>query len=234
MNSKRRIIITSTISILLVSILLIGSTYSVFTSQDIEEDINVFQTGTLGVTYTVSSDNVALNNSMPMNNEDSASIKPYRITVKNTGNVPFMFNVILIDTTAKEAIDAQYLYSKVGKLEEKSLDSCNTTTFKEDDTTYNGRILKEGIIISPSETGNEEVNIDIRIWIADIVKNTEITKSFYGKLAIDGEAIYDYNTKMDHTILENPFLSAEEFSYDHSKTGVNCSNVQCMIDELAS
>ena len=41
--NKKRLIITSIISILLVSILMIGSTYSIFTISDVDEDTMYIQ-----------------------------------------------------------------------------------------------------------------------------------------------------------------------------------------------
>ena len=49
MDSKKRLIITSVISIILVSILFIGSTYSIFTSTDVDQESNVYQTGNLSI-----------------------------------------------------------------------------------------------------------------------------------------------------------------------------------------
>ena len=54
--NKKRLIITSMLSFLLVAILMVGSTYSIFTSSEADEDLNVYTTGNLDVTYTVSDD----------------------------------------------------------------------------------------------------------------------------------------------------------------------------------
>lgn len=102
--NKKRLIITSTISIVLVAILLIGSTYSMFTTTEIDENANVYTTGNLDVTYTLSKDNIQLTNITPMTIEEADAVYPYRITVTNNGTVPYMFDVILNDTTASNKI----------------------------------------------------------------------------------------------------------------------------------
>lgn len=195
--NKKRLIVTSVISIILVSILFIGSTYSIFTSRDVDENLNVYKTGTLGVTYTLSSEDVILTDVTPISIENSDFIVPYRITVKNTGNVPYMFQVILADTTAGEVIDYQYLYTQVGKLEPRILKDCSKIDGEIDGENYIGRVLKDQVILP----ANGEVIIDVKVWISDQIKNTEIGKSFYGKLVIDGEAIYDVNTDIDNSVL---------------------------------
>ena len=58
--SKWRLILTSTISIVLGGILLIGSTYSIFTTTEIDENANVYPTGNLDVTYTLSKNNILI------------------------------------------------------------------------------------------------------------------------------------------------------------------------------
>ena len=59
---QKRLIFTSVLSILLVSILLIGSTYSIFNSTDIDEEKNVYKTANLDITYTLDNGNVILDN----------------------------------------------------------------------------------------------------------------------------------------------------------------------------
>ena len=97
MDSRKRLIITSVISIVLVSILMIGSTYSIFNSSDVDEEKNVYHTGSLMVTV-VDSGNVAISDSTPLSKQNGVLITPYRITVKNEGTVPYKFNVILDPT----------------------------------------------------------------------------------------------------------------------------------------
>lgn len=182
---NKRLIITSTISILLVSILLIGSTYSIFTSTEVDEKENVYTTGSLAITYTLSEDNVMMEDVTPTSIEDSIEIKPYRITVTNTGNVAYKFNVILQDTTATSKIDYKYIMTQVGKLEPQLLSNCSNN------------IIKQDIIILP----NTSVDIDVRVWISDTFSNTEVGKSFYGKLGIDGFAVNTEETEIDNSSL---------------------------------
>ena len=225
--NKKRLIITSVISIILVSILFIGSTYSIFTSSDIDENLNSYTTGTLSVSVE-GGNTVNLEDSLPTSSENAGKIIPYRIVVRNTGNVPYMFNVILADTTAGEVIDYKYLMTKVGKLEDKSLDSCTETTVTVNSTSYTGRIIKEGIIIPPKKGDVETVvNIDVRVWVSDTVQNTEIGKSFYGKLLIDGQAVYDYNEDIDNSVLSSGLSSVAIGSYV-AYTGTNgCPDGHC-------
>lgn len=211
-------IITSVISVILVSLLFVGSTYSIFTSGDTEEDLNVYTTGNLDISYTLSSDKIVLNSNTPIRDSDSYLIEPYRITVTNNGTVPYQFNLMLVDTTASDVIDYNYIMTKVGKFDSKKLALCNKN------------IIKDGIIVSAGSS----VDIDVRVWLSDDVINSEVGKSFYSKLSIDGIAIYDDNGGYDNSNLVYPISDKVISNYienlykeDSVKidTGINDNNV---------
>ena len=182
MNQKR-LIITSTISIILVSLLVIGKTYSVFTTTSPSEDLTSYKTGTLDI--KVIGDEKTIENIKPLSIDAGNKTEPYRISVLNNGTVPYKFNVILDETTGSSSINHDYIMTKVGILPEVKLSECHNN------------ILKEGIIALPGE----QVDIDIRVWISDKVPNTEINKSFFSKLKIEGQAIQNKNTKNDNSSL---------------------------------
>ena len=216
MDSKKRLIVTSVISIILVSILMIGSTYSLFNSTDVDQETNVYQLGKLEVTVE-GTGNVTLDVSKPISNQRIPTITPYRITVKNSGTVAYKFNVILEPTTATDEINHQFIMTKVGQLDPKQLSDCNKN------------IIKSDIILLPKTS----VDIDVRVWISEAVQNTEMNKSFSARLKIDGIAAYSTTDSIDNGALVANDVIASRFSYDNSKTGLNCSDVQCAIDALA-
>ncbi len=216
MDSKKRLIVTSVISIILVSILMIGSTYSLFNSTDVDQEANVYKLGELVVTVE-DAGNVTLDVSKPISNQRIPTITPYRITVKNSGTVAYKFNVILEPTTATDEINHQFIMTKVGQLDPKQLSDCSKN------------IIKSDIILLPKTS----VDIDVRVWISEVVQNTEINKSFSARLKIDGIAAYSTTDSIDNGALVANDVIASRFSYDNSKTGLNCSDVQCAIDALA-
>ncbi len=185
MNQKR-LIITGLISIILVSFLYIENTYSVYTSKAPDEETNVYKTGNLDI--EIIGTEKTINNILPTNNENSNKLIPYRISVINKGTVPYKFNVILEETTSSNKINNQYIMTKVGSLDIISLDKCQNN------------ILKKDIIALPNTT----TDIDIRVWITDKVPNTEMNKSFFAKIKIDGVATQINSTKIDNSSLINP------------------------------
>lgn len=215
MDSKKRLIITSVISIILVSILFIGSTYSIFTSTDVDQESNVYQTGNLSIQFE-NTYNVALEITKPMSDQEAVNLTPYRLKVTNDGTVAYKFNIVLNPTTATDEINHQYIMTKVGKLDSKKFSDCTNN------------IIKEGVILLPKTS----VDIDVRVWLSDTVQNTEVNKSFSAKLSIDGVGAYSKHTEVDNSALASNDKLASQFSYDNSKSNFDCSDVQCAIDTL--
>ena len=184
-GSNGRFIFFSVLSIMLVSTLLWGSTYSLFVSSNIDNELNVYKTGNLDVTYTLSSDNVTFDSNKTYSEDEVTSIKPYRITVTNNGNVPYKFNVRLNDETASNSIDSKYIMTQVGKLSFKRLGNCTDN------------IIKSDIVV----LAGTSVDIDVRVWLAEDTPNSEIGKSFFGSLTIDGIAVYDNSKSINNSNL---------------------------------
>lgn len=208
-NSKVRLVVTGVFSIFLVSILLLGSTYSLFSTSNVDEDLNVYKTGNLDITYTLSSDNIKLTNSTPISLNDSVYIEPYRITINNSGNVPYMFDLILNDSTATDVIDYEYVVTQVGKLDAKKLSECSNNVIKEDIVVLAG----------------ESVNVDVRVFLSDNIKNTEIGKSFYAKLSVDGLAVYNEEKEIDNSIL------IADVMYDINKPNLDTGLIPVYYDK---
>ena len=185
---------------------MLGSTYSLFGTSNVDEDLNVYKTGNLDVSYTLSSSNVVLSNVEPMSEEEADGITPYRITVNNNGTVPYMFDISLVDSTATDAIDYQYVMTKVGYLGAKPLSECTdnvirekyegderSLTFKLDNGSPSNIILK---VKNTQELANLE-----------IIKNNEAGKPIENiafKIKVDtGKYLQIFNRKYGHRKIQN-------------------------------
>lgn len=168
---KQRLVVMSLVCIVLVSLLFINSTFSIFTTTDIDENANKYSTGNLDIEYTPSE--VKFSDSRPVNINNIDEIKPYNLNIKNNGNLAYQFAVILEDTTASESINYKYIITMVDDYDIVSLDKCEDN------------VIKDGLVIMPGES----ITVSVRIWISDDIVNSEIGKSFFAKLMIDGKAI---------------------------------------------
>ena len=186
---NKRLVITIFIVIVLVSVLVISNTYSIFTSENADPNTNVYKTGNLDITYEIDNDNVKFTDSKPVSENEVGGIKPYRIKVTNYGNVDYKFNIILEDTTATDVIDYKYIMVKVGKFDSFSLASATNN------------IIREGVVVK----ANSSVVVDVKIYISDAISNTEVGKNFSAKLSINGIAIYSSNTDIDNSNLVSDY-----------------------------
>ncbi|MBQ6476828.1 MAG: hypothetical protein IJI43_00070 [Bacilli bacterium] len=186
---NKRLIITIFIVVVLVSVLFISNTYSVFTSENADPNTNVYTTGNLDITYEIENNDVKFTDSKPISDKDVGSIKPYRIKVTNSGNVDYKFNIILEDTTATEVINYKYIMVKVGKYDAVSL---NTTS---------NNVVREGVVVK----ANSSVLVDVKVYISDKISNSEVGKNFSAKLSINGIAIASSDEVVDNSKLVSDY-----------------------------
>ena len=182
---NKRIMITSVLSIILVSVLFIGNTLSIKTIEKVDPNLNYYNTGSLDITYDTSDSDIILNNSYPLSYDEAMKLTPYRITFHNNGNVDYKFNLVLLDETETTSIDYKYIMIQVGNNEAFSLDSVD-----------NNVILNDIVVKASSD-----IDIDIFIWLSDDMPNSEIGKGFYAKLNVDGFAVSDSDSDSDNSNL---------------------------------
>ena len=170
MNKKLIVLISS---IIVSIIILISSTYALLFKTDVTAEQS-YKTGVLEITSTSVNNSVTLTNSLPTTDEDGAVSTPYTFKITNTGNLSYKFDVMLLSTTTDNQIDAQYIKVKVD----------NETTVTLNNLT-DGKI-KTNVTLKPGK----DITISIRVWLSDTTPNTQIGKTFNGKITTDGQAIY--------------------------------------------
>ena len=170
MNKKLIVLISS---IIVSIIILISSTYALLFKTNVTEEQS-YKTGVLEITSTSVNNSVTLTNSLPTTDEDGAVSTPYTFKITNTGNLSYKFDVMLLSTTTDNQIDAQYIKVKVD----------NETTVTLNNLT-DGKI-KTNVTLKPGK----DITISLRVWLSDTTPNTQIGKTFNGKITTDGQAIY--------------------------------------------
>ena len=170
MNKKLIVLISS---IIVSIIILISSTYALLFKTNVTEEQS-YKTGVLEITSTSVNNSVTLTNSLPTTDEDGGVSTPYTFKITNTGNLSYKFDVMLLSTTTDNQIDAQYIKVKVD----------NETTVTLNNLT-DGKI-KTNVTLKPGK----DITISLRVWLSDTTPNTQIGKTFNGKITTDGQAIY--------------------------------------------
>lgn len=183
-NFFRRQMCVSIFSILGVSMVVLGSSYAIFTSLNESKDYNVIQVGTLQIAYDDTSNGlgniISLNNAYPVSDLEGMSKDGYKFKITNTGTLATDYSVrVLNDEMMIEA------------------DGCGDNLLGLDNIKYsiNGSdsaILSSTELTNPTytiETGvlqpSESKTFEIKMWIKQDAGNEVLGTHYHGKVVID-------------------------------------------------
>ena len=173
MKDKKMVIVTLVLGIVLIIGLLTASSYALFYSESNFTNNEAYTTGILDIElvdeegYNTS---ITLSNSLPMSDDEGKQTTPFKLKLRNNGNLAYTFDLKLVNNTTENSIDTNYLKIMV--------DSDNPVSY----SSLTDGTIKSDITLNPSE----EVVIDIRLWLDITTPNTQIGKNFVGKLTVDG------------------------------------------------
>ena len=140
--SKRNYILA--IAIMFVVVSLSDTTYSLFLKADTTDDFN-YNTGILDL-QVIEDEQISLQNVFPMIDSEGIKNDAYTLTIKNTGTLPYLFDLKMLSSTEENSIDTKYIKYQV------NTDKSNTL--------YNtSNTISSNILIYP----NEEKIFNIKI-----------------------------------------------------------------------
>lgn len=164
----KRIIITI-LSIILVLIAMTSTTYALFFRVHTMENVESYTSGILDI-EVVEGNKLELINSLPITDEEGEVSSPYTLAITNKGTLTYVFDLKLLSTTVENQINSEYIKIKIDDKESVRLSE-----------------LSEGIIGSNLTLGvGQTMMVTIRMWLSIDTPNTEIGKSFTGKVVTDG------------------------------------------------
>ena len=208
------------VSILFVFISLNDVTYSMFLNSNSITELE-YNTGLLDLQITEDKQ-IVLENAFPINDSDSVTLIPYTLKIKNTGSLPYLFDLLLVSSDEDtNTIDPKYIKVKVNNNLPNNLYVLNNT-------------VSPNNIIYP----NEEKEFKISVWLDISTPNSELGKKFSAKIVTSGSAIYktldtsgaNYPTLKDNMI---PIYYEESTSSWHiaDKTNIDIQNKWYNYDE---
>ena len=176
--AKRQLTVTLC-SIFGVTLLTIGSAFSMFTTQAVGEE-QVIKVGTLNIDFGEDADGtLSLTGNYPMDDVTGNGTAPYTFTIKNTGSLETYYTVKLEDDT--EMIEQENCTgSLIDKNQVKySIDAGAPGILGEIET--NSNIIDQGMLANgASKTYN------LRLWIKENAPNTVLNRHYHGKIVIEG------------------------------------------------
>ena len=190
---KDKKIIALILSIVIVVIVLINSTYSLLTKTN-ETEEQSYTTGILDITSDKVGETITLNNAIPMDDSKGLTIEPYIFKIENTGNLTYTFNVKLLSTVTDNLIDSQYINLSI---DGENVISLNSLT---------EGLLLDDVTLKP----NEYIEMNLRVWLNKNTPNTQMGKVFNAKITTDGYAVYTDDVSNDSITLDTYNLTWNE------------------------
>ena len=212
------------ISIILVLIILAGTTYSVLFKVDTTEKQS-YTTGILDITSNAINNSVTLANGLPISDTEGKTSTPYTFKISNVGNLKYKFDVKLLSTNSDTTtmINPDYIKIMVNNNTPVKLSS-----------------LTDGVILSNKKLSpGADLEVTIRMWLDEYTPNTEIGKTFTAKITTTGQAIYSEAVKLDNSGANFPQLTdalipvvSNELASTWVKADVNGDKVTATCDKL--
>ena len=178
---KRELIFTI-VSILMVTTLIIGGSYAIFTNIQKAEKYNIVKTGTLQIAYDDTSSGLGniinLNGAFPESDSEGQKREPYRFKITNTGSLTVQYKVKILDD--------------INMIEE---DDCEDNLLEKSKIKYsiNGGTpvildtMKEDYIVITGSLGPSKSAIyEVRMWIDDTAGNEVLGTHYHGKIVVEG------------------------------------------------
>lgn len=175
------------LSVLFVMISLSDPTYSLFLKSESTEKFN-YNTGLLDLQF-VEDEQISIENAFPTIDSDGIKQEPYKLTIKNTGSLPYLFDLKMLSSTDENVIDGKYIKFQVNG-------SIPTTLYKANNT------IASDLILYP----NEELSFNVKVWLDNSANNDILGKKFNAKIVTEGTSIYK---TLDQSGANHPTLNNE-------------------------
>ena len=169
----KKTIITIIAGIVLTIILVIGASYAMFYSESNFTNETSYTSGILDIELVDEegyNTDISLTNTLPKSDEEGNRSAPYRLKLRNNGDLTYTFDVKLINTTTENSVDLDYI--KI------SINQGTATALSE----LTDNIIAEDVTLNPKE----EITYDIRIWLDENTPNSEMGKNFQADISTYG------------------------------------------------
>ncbi|MBR1416682.1 MAG: hypothetical protein IJ572_02570 [Bacilli bacterium] len=234
---KRYKVMLLSITILLVASLLLGTSYSLWTTTNHQVGVNTVNVGCFKITYTDTgfddSGDIILDNDYPISDTKGMSRTPYKFNIKNECSIAANYTVNL-ETLSVSNMNADYLKVQFNDSETPVI----YTTGLETGTIA---LTSESVLAKKLTTGyladGEDVTYTLRLWIDDSATTTSgvMNTTWKGKVVVISEATKTTNPGSEYS--ESSPSSLKTFitpllNEDSRYVGANPSNYVKFNNEL--
>ena len=169
------------LSVIVMAIILIGSSYALFSQVDKSTNAQVVETGTLSVTYTPSAESTT--QTADIEPADESSAKTYTFTVDNTGSLAMDYNV-LIYTDTGNTVPHSVITVKIDDGAATVLSSLTKSTDSENINSIRYLLGQYTLAESTAETHSKTHTV--KVWINDTAAEELANSQMIVKVSVNG------------------------------------------------
>ena len=185
---KKVLLITLSIAIILVGLL--GYTYALWTANKIQTSNNILKSGCFKLEITDEQNNINLQNTIPLTNEEGMKLTPYTFKVSNTCTTAASYEVNL-ESLVSSTLDSSFVRLSLNANDSKLLTEyeLNSSTIISD--AKEGRMLDSGVL-----KAGKSKQYSLRVWLDGntTATSTVIGKTLSSKITLTGSLNPNYIT----------------------------------------
>ena len=196
MSKKFKIILIS-ITLLLVCSIIIGTSYSIWTTSYVQEGTNEVNVGCFTITYSdvttyggTEAGDINLVNAYPITETAGSAKQPYMFKIQNTCTIASSYTVNL-ETLNTSTFNTDYLRVKFNEASDNSGSSVLYNTLTTGTSLLEGESSSAKVLTTGYLAAGEEITYALRTWI-DIDATTEtpnvMGETWNGKVVVSSEA----------------------------------------------
>ena len=158
LNMKQKRIIIS-VGLLLIISLLVGISYSYYLITLKQEGKNIISSACFKVTLINEKNDINLDKTYPISEEDASKLVPYEFTIKNVCDKAASYQVNL-ETLDESTLETAYLRNKLDENTSTILGNLEEVDIYVNENAKESRKLSTGILLK-----NEEVTYKLKVWV---------------------------------------------------------------------
>ena len=167
------------ISVIVMVLIIIGVSYSLFMQVDESNDVQVVESGTL--VLSSNKGNTITTNNIPISDIEGLGSEGYTFSVKNNGTLGYLYNLYINNKASSNPLEYEYIKisfddGPVTKLSDLEIDS------------EKGLILLANNYIAPANEEGDVVTHNIKVWIEETAPTSIIDKKILLQIDMYGEA----------------------------------------------
>ena len=207
---KRNVVFIS-ISLVIILLLGIGVSYSLWNSSVSQDTVNTATTKCFNVEITSQKNSISLENAYPISNEKGKKLTPFSFTVTNTCDI-FASYTVSLESLKGTTLSSKFINAMINNEEIKKLRDYEIT-----DTVNTGSI--ESHILAKGSLGSgDSEDYTLRVWIDYDTTMEDLdneTKTFKSKIVIKAQPsswspVDEGYTTLHDAILANEYQSSPE------------------------